>query len=90
MSTKAILSLMAARQHAESGSGRTIRQRAKLSMNEVCGAIGVTVGALSRWENGLAVPRGEPAIRWAELLGELEQALDGRAARKSTKPAKAA
>jgi transcriptional regulator with XRE-family HTH domain len=83
MSTKAILSLVAARRHASSGSGRAIRQRANLSMNEVCAALGVTVGALSRWENGLTVPRGEPAVRWADLLSELERATKEPPARKS-------
>lgn len=83
MTTKAILSLVAARRHAQSGSGRAIRLRAHLSMNEICASIGVSVGALSRWENGHTVPRGEPAIRWADLLGELEQATKEPAARKS-------
>lgn len=83
MTTKAILSLVAARRHAQSGSGRAIRLRAALSMNEICAAIGVTIGALSRWENGLTVPRGEPAIRWADLLAELDAATKETPARKS-------
>lgn len=80
---KAILSLVAARRHAKDGSGRAIRLKANLSMNEICAAIGVTVGALSRWETNKTVPRGNPAVLWADLLAELAQATSEPPARKT-------
>jgi transcriptional regulator with XRE-family HTH domain len=71
MDTKRILRLAAARRHAATGTGRTIRQRANVSMREVAEAIGSSEPTLSRWETGQRQPHGEVAVRWAELLAEL-------------------
>lgn len=73
MNKQALLRLAAARRHAASGSGRRIRQQARLSLQEVADAIGVGLATISRWETGHRQPRGEAAIRWAELLTDLQQ-----------------
>lgn len=71
MTSQEILWLSAARTHAETGSGRTIRLRAKLSMAEVAMAVGVAEPTIWRWEGGKSRPRGKAAIRWGALLSEL-------------------
>lgn len=72
--TKQLLRLTAARRYSATGAGRTIRQRAGLSLQEVADAIGTHIGTLSRWETGDRKPRSsEAAIRWAELLADLER-----------------
>lgn len=71
MTTQELLQLMAARRHAEDGTGRAIRQAAGLSMREVAEAIGATESRLSRWETGHVRPKGIVGARWAVLLDEL-------------------
>jgi transcriptional regulator with XRE-family HTH domain len=60
-----------ARRLARSGGARVIREGAGLSASEVARLIGVTPGAVSRWERGLRVPRSGEAERWAQLLRRL-------------------
>ncbi len=73
MNTQAILRLAAARAHAANGTGRVIRQRHRLTMIEVAESIGVGEDLLSRWERGERRPRGEGALRWVDLLAELQR-----------------
>jgi transcriptional regulator with XRE-family HTH domain len=73
MTTEQILLLAAARKHAETGSGRAIRTQARLTLAEVAATLGVSEPAVSRWENGLQMPRTKAAIRWAKLLRKLEK-----------------
>ncbi len=73
MNTQAILRLAAARAHSANGTGRAIRERHHLSLVEVAKAIGVDQPRLSRWERGHRRPCGEAAIRWADLLADLER-----------------
>lgn len=73
MTVQDILRLSAARAHAADGTGRAIRQRHRLTVLEVAEAISVGVPLLSRWERGERRPRGEGALRWVELLDELER-----------------
>lgn len=68
-----LFKLVAARRHSVTGTGQEIRKRAKLTRPDVAGAVGVEPITIYRWERALRVPRGEPAIRWAELLETLEQ-----------------
>lgn len=72
MNTQAILRLAAARAHAATGTGRTIRQRHRLTLVEVADAIGIDQPMLSRWERGERRPKGEAALRWVDLLADLE------------------
>ena len=71
MNAKQALKLVEARRLAASGDGKTVREAAGLSLHEVAAVIGLSVSGLFRWENGERVPRGERAVAWAELLGQL-------------------
>ena len=57
-----------------SGRARKVRLAARLSQREFASALDVTAAAVSRWEAGNRVPRGESAERLGELLRELERA----------------
>ena len=74
MSVDQVLLITAARAHATNGTGRRIRERARLSLQDVGAAIGSSGAAVSRWERGERMPRGTQAIKWAELLTELDKA----------------
>lgn len=63
-----------AARRAEDGSGKAIRQDARLSLRLIAQSIGVAEATVSRWENGGRRPRGQAAIRWARLLAKLERA----------------
>ena len=47
---------------------RDLRLRAGLSQNEVGAALGVSHAAVSRWESGKRLPRGDLAERFLLLL----------------------
>lgn len=79
MNTKDILLLSAARTHAATGSGRSIRKDAGLSIAEIAAAIGVAEPTVWRWEEGKHRPRGAAGIRWAALLAELAAVAPTRA-----------
>jgi transcriptional regulator with XRE-family HTH domain len=61
------------RRLAKNGGARAIRQEAAISLSEAARAIGVTPGAVSRWERGQRTPRINEAQRWAELLRGLSK-----------------
>lgn len=73
MTPHELVQLTVARRHAKEGTGRAIRVAAGLSMREIADAIGASESRLSRWETDNARPTGEPAVRWAEVLAELEK-----------------
>lgn len=75
-----IVKLHAARRYAATGAGRRIRQCAELSMSDIAKAVDVAESTISRWENGLRVPRGTAAARWAELLADIERATRAKSA----------
>jgi DNA-binding XRE family transcriptional regulator len=52
---------------------RLLRERAGLSQQEVADAIGVSRPAVTRWENGLRLPRTVARARYAELLERLRE-----------------
>ena len=56
-----------------SGGAAAIRQTANLSQSEVAAAVGVSRAAVSRWEAGTRMPRGEAARRYARLLEVLNK-----------------
>ncbi len=47
---------------------RNLRKRALLTQAEVGAALGVTHAAVSQWEAGNRVPRGDQAVRLLQLL----------------------
>lgn len=53
---------------ARDGRARLVRITAGASLAEIGQSVGVTKGTISKWERGLAVPQGEPAVRWGALL----------------------
>lgn len=52
---------------------RYLRERAGLSQAEVAAVVGVTEGAVSRWESGQRTPRRALNVRYAELLDRLRR-----------------
>jgi transcriptional regulator with XRE-family HTH domain len=56
---------------AATGTARAVRETAGLSLSEVARELGVTPAAVSRWERGHRVPRGEVAVAYAALLRHL-------------------
>lgn len=53
---------------AVDGTARLVRITSGASLAEIARAAGVTKGTVSKWERGLAVPRGEPAVRYGAVL----------------------
>lgn len=74
MSGREVLELAEARRLLRSGEARDIRVAAGLSQSEIARSIGVTAGAISRWEGRERRPVGEPAVAYAELLRSLREA----------------
>jgi len=54
-----------------SGAAEKIRVASGLSKSEVARAVGVYPSTVSRWESCSRVPRGERAVRYAQLLERL-------------------
>jgi DNA-binding transcriptional regulator YiaG len=61
-----------AARYARTGSGKRIREQANIRQQDLAEQIGITPSGLWRWENGQRQPKGEPAMRWAQLLVRLE------------------
>lgn len=64
--------LAEARALVASGEARLIRQKARLSLTDVAGAIGADYSSVGRWERGERVPRGPVALKYAQLLTRLQ------------------
>lgn len=77
MSPKDLLLVAQARQYAVTGRGRDLRIAQGLSLRETATAIDVSAAGLWRWERGERVPRGAAAVRWAQLLRQLEASAVG-------------
>jgi transcriptional regulator with XRE-family HTH domain len=60
-----------ARRATQDGRARSVRVAAGLSQHEVGTACRVTAAAVSRWETGERLPRGDAAVRYARLLDRL-------------------
>lgn len=67
--------LVAIRRAARDGSARALRVEAGIGCRELAAAMGTSPSNLSRWENGKAAPPAEVALRWYDLLAEIEAAL---------------
>ena len=74
MGSRELRELQRMRDMVHGGLVRAVRVNAGLSLREVAQAVGVTPSAVFYWEQGKNVPRGEPAIRYARVLLELEKA----------------
>lgn len=74
MTAEELVLLGIARRRAEDGSGRRIRETAKLSLRLIAQNIRVSEATVCRWEKGERRPRGDAAIRWAQLLDRLDRA----------------
>lgn len=74
------LQLAQMRRAASSGEARALRLQAQLSLNDIAGACGVHPSTVFRWESGDRVPRGEPAVRYANFLEALTRAMESRVA----------
>lgn len=73
MNRDQLIMISRARKLLASGRARQIRRKARISSEELAQAVGVARATLSRWENGQSQPRGPYALRYAELLEELER-----------------
>jgi transcriptional regulator with XRE-family HTH domain len=60
-----------ARRATQDGRARSVRVAAGLSQHEVGAVVRVTAAAISRWESGVRLPRGEAAVRYARFLDRL-------------------
>lgn len=63
------------RYQTRSGDARRVREAALLSQEDLARSIGVDPTAVSRWERGVALPRGAAALRYAALLDRLSKAV---------------
>lgn len=72
-----LLLLAWVRQACTDGEALRIRVDSGLSQSEVGDSIGVTVPAISRWENGERAPRGDVALAYGRLLRRLQRAKAG-------------
>ncbi|WP_408909925.1 helix-turn-helix domain-containing protein [Streptomyces luteolus] len=66
-----VLRLVQVRVKASTGAARLVRMNARLSLAEVAELCGVGASTVWRWEQGKRVPRGEPALRYAQILEAL-------------------
>jgi transcriptional regulator with XRE-family HTH domain len=69
---------------AESGTARSLRLAAGLSLAEVAEHVGVSPVTVYRWEVGDRRPRGEAALRYGRLLEALADRQQPRRRRKAT------
>lgn len=67
------VALAEARLRVERGDLVKIRHQARISQEAIGRAVGVSRVAVCRWESGSRLPAGEPAVRLAKLLHELEK-----------------
>jgi DNA-binding transcriptional regulator YiaG len=65
--------LVRVRRLTRSGEAREIRERARLSQQEIATALGVSAAAIHFWETNERRPRGEAALRYGELLQSLDR-----------------
>jgi DNA-binding transcriptional regulator YiaG len=68
-----LVKLSSVRAKAEAGTARSIRVAAGLSLREVADELGVGASTVFRWEKGERRPRGNAALRYADLLEALQR-----------------
>jgi DNA-binding transcriptional regulator YiaG len=69
-----VVKLARLRELTRSGEARRIRVESDVSLRELAEPIGVSIASLSRWEHAQRRPRGEAALRYADLLERLRSA----------------
>ena len=72
MNANDTIALAEARIRTLNGDLAAIRRRARISQEAIGRAVGVTRTTVGRWESGERAPSGQPAVRLANLLRELE------------------
>jgi transcriptional regulator with XRE-family HTH domain len=72
LATNDLVSLSHTRKIVDTGQLRRVRQRAGLTQAELAEAVGVTSGAVCRWELGDIRPTSARARRLADVLNVLE------------------
>lgn len=60
-----------AREALRDGTGRRLREEARISLREAATVLLVSPASLSLWERGQAAPKGRRAVAYAEWLGTL-------------------
>ena len=68
-----VIQLAKARAMARNGEAQAIRERNHLTISEVAREIEVSPSSVMRWEKGERSPRGDSAIRFAELMHKLDK-----------------
>ncbi|MEW1611479.1 helix-turn-helix transcriptional regulator [Streptomyces sp. NPDC088744] len=76
-----VLILSRVRENAASGAARRTRLAARLSLTEIAALCGVDPSTVWRWEQGKRAPRGEPALLYAQVLGDLTAQVSAEASR---------
>jgi transcriptional regulator with XRE-family HTH domain len=76
MTARDLILIARGRELVRSGRAAEIREAAGLSQVEVAKFCRVSPGAVSRWEAGLRVPRGQAAKKLGVLLGKDQLHLD--------------
>lgn len=79
MTTKGALRLAALRAGFRDGTAARTREQAGLSCAEAGAAAGVAGSTVWRWERGVRVPHGAPALRYEELLRKLDEQMNAAA-----------
>ena len=69
--TAQLLRLANVRAALSNGEARRLREAADLSISEIAHACGVDQSTVWRWERGTRQPRGEHALRYADLIESL-------------------
>lgn len=54
---------------------KSLREQRGISRESFCNAVGITLSALSMYENGQRIPRDEIKVRIARVLGESIEAI---------------
>jgi DNA-binding transcriptional regulator YiaG len=75
-----VLLLAEIRHAAMKGETRLARERARLSRAEVAAACGVDQSTVARWESGARSPRGTSGLKYARLIGRLQELSDSSGA----------
>jgi DNA-binding transcriptional regulator YiaG len=70
--------LVRVRDLCQTGRAKAIRLAAQVSLDEMATDVGVTPGAVHRWESGSRRPHGEAALRYLEVLRRLGEAVSER------------
>jgi DNA-binding transcriptional regulator YiaG len=67
--------LARARELAATGEGQRIRDKSRLSRAHIGAVIGVSDVCVLRWERGDRRPSGRAAVKYADLLDKLAEAV---------------